>query len=373
MKLIPKAKPIRIRIVSGGEEHSSIETLRKNYSLKDILPLIKDGRLHKWLLRVGETKAAEAANILKDKNINDNPSELVNLTALIFNSNAESIDELQQLWVSKYPRSFLNYVKEYEGNLMDISSVHQLYNSINGDSSEITENDWRNIFVTTLKNMPLSDVLEDFKKFKSTKPMNEKSWKEVLTYHSTSISDKELYLIAQAAYDNPYLKDEAIKWYQKSARSYIKAKEWINKNIERLNSKELFDTFEKDPTNFNERFFNSTYPQDLVRFLNVISQLYTLNQRPQSGDYSCNKYNKYVYIVNCLFDLTYWKHKTRCINGLKRLPTKNYFPNYVTLDKIINSLETKEPIFGVRLWDLNYQNALLFIVGLAKIELENEK
>ena len=91
MKLTPKAKPIRIRIVSGGEEHSTIETLRNNYSLGDILPLVKDGRLHKWLLRVGETKAAEYAYILIGSNTYANSKDMVDLTASIFNIRAKNI------------------------------------------------------------------------------------------------------------------------------------------------------------------------------------------------------------------------------------------------------------------------------------------
>lgn len=95
MKLIPKAKPIRIRIVSGGEEHSSIETLRNNYSLGDVLPLVKDGRLHKWLLRVGETKAAESAYILIGSNTDATSNDMLELTATIFNIHAKNIEGLQ--------------------------------------------------------------------------------------------------------------------------------------------------------------------------------------------------------------------------------------------------------------------------------------
>ena len=53
MKLIPIAKPVRIRIKSGGEEHSSLESLKQNFCLEDIKPLL-DGRLSRWLQRLGE-------------------------------------------------------------------------------------------------------------------------------------------------------------------------------------------------------------------------------------------------------------------------------------------------------------------------------
>lgn len=44
MKLISKAKPVKIRIKSGGEEHSSLDSLKRNFNISDIQPLL-DGRL----------------------------------------------------------------------------------------------------------------------------------------------------------------------------------------------------------------------------------------------------------------------------------------------------------------------------------------
>lgn len=64
MKLIPVAKPVRIRIKSGGEEHSSLESLKQNFCLEDIKPLL-DGRLSRWLQRLGE-KEQQLADELKN-------------------------------------------------------------------------------------------------------------------------------------------------------------------------------------------------------------------------------------------------------------------------------------------------------------------
>ncbi|MDE6551796.1 MAG: hypothetical protein K2K98_02370 [Muribaculaceae bacterium] len=382
MKLIPKAKPIRIRIVSGGEEHSSIETLRNNYSLDDLLPLVKDGRLHKWLLRVGETKAAEYAYILIGSNTYANSKDMVNLTASIFNIQAKNIEDLQSLWQKQYPKSFFNYVKAYGGTFKDISEARKLYCSINGDSLEMSGNKWREIFIATLRRMPLLAVLEDFKKFKSAKPMHVMAWLKVLSYHAESASDKELYLIAQAAYEYPGLKDEAVQWYLKSAKTYIKAKEWVNKNVKRElppKEKELFDSFEKDPSKFGDLFFNGSYPIDLVRFLKALSTLYRTGDRPYieliagKGDYT-----KYLYILQKLHNVNLSSYrKEECVRALKQLPnnvsTAYYFQNYKTLDKIISSLEKEEPIIGVRLWECSYRQLIMFIAGLAKIELEHEQ
>lgn len=58
MKLIPKAKPVKIRIKSGGEEHSSLDSLMHNFDICDIKPLL-DGRLTRWLKQQGENKLAD--------------------------------------------------------------------------------------------------------------------------------------------------------------------------------------------------------------------------------------------------------------------------------------------------------------------------
>lgn len=381
MKLTPKAKPIRIRIVSGGEEHSSIDSLRNNYSFEDILPLVKDGRLHKWLLRVGEIKAAEYADSLIGCNTSANSKDMVILTASIFNIQAKNIEDLLQLWQRKYPQSFFNYIKAYGGSFQDILSARKLYNSVASTSTEMSEQDWRDIFVTTLKRMPLSAVLEVFKKSVSTRPMNDEAWLKVLSHHADSASDKELYLIAQVVYEYPGLKNEAVEWYLKSARTYIKAKEWVNKNIKRLDPKEeeLFNKFERDPGNFGNLFFNSSYPINLERFLKVLSTFYRTGTRPIIEQITGKgEYSKYLFMLDKMYNIDWGPYrKGECIRALKQLPFNTnsayHFKDYKTLDKIVSSIEKGQPIFGVELWKCNYQQLALFIAGLAKTELENGK
>lgn len=384
MKLIPKAKPIRIRIVSGGKEHSSIETLRSNYSLDDIIPLVKDGRLHKWLLRVGETKAAEDAYILRDSNTYPTSKDMVDLTASIFNTTARNIEDLLWLWEEQYPKSFFNYIKANGGTFKNISKVRKLYGSIKKEDSEMTENEWQEIFVTTLKRMPLLAVLEDFKKFNSVEPMHAMAWLKVLNHHANISSDEELYLIAQAAYDYPGLKNEAVEWYKKSARTCIKAKEWVNKNYYPTSAKRpltpkengLFDSFESNPSEFHKKHFNTSYPQDLVRFLNVLSSIYLTNYHPYFEEITGRgEFTKYLFIIDALYHIGGRGGVKDCIRELRRLPHNHpdEFKDYKTLDRIIQSFENKEPIFEVKLWDVDYRDRILFIARLAKVELGYEK
>lgn len=59
MKLEPKAKPVRIRIMSGGEEHSSLESLKKNFSVRDLSDAVEDKRLSRWLKQQKQNEMAE--------------------------------------------------------------------------------------------------------------------------------------------------------------------------------------------------------------------------------------------------------------------------------------------------------------------------
>lgn len=58
MKLIAKAKPVKIRIKSGDEEHISLESLRKNFEWEDVRKLF-DGGLYRWLRRIDKSDIAE--------------------------------------------------------------------------------------------------------------------------------------------------------------------------------------------------------------------------------------------------------------------------------------------------------------------------
>lgn len=69
MRLIAKAKPIRIRIKSGGEEHSSLDSLRQNLCVQDLWPLIKDKRLSRWLRQLGEVDLAHAIDDLSESQL----------------------------------------------------------------------------------------------------------------------------------------------------------------------------------------------------------------------------------------------------------------------------------------------------------------
>lgn len=77
MRLIPKAKPVRIRITSGNEEHFSLESLRKNFVWGDIKKLFEGDRLDKWLRRIDADEIADRLQVLH--HTEDNALEVYNI------------------------------------------------------------------------------------------------------------------------------------------------------------------------------------------------------------------------------------------------------------------------------------------------------
>ena len=125
MHIIAKAKPIRIRIKSGGEEHFSLDSLRQNLNVQDLWPLIKDNRLSRWLRQLGETELAHSVESL----INEEPDEHAYFYVLkLFlkerfdNSQIHDIYSLFEYWHDCEKRTPKNYdslrkylLSKYEG------------------------------------------------------------------------------------------------------------------------------------------------------------------------------------------------------------------------------------------------------------------
>lgn len=86
MRLIPKAKPVRIRITVGNEEHNSLESLQENYVWHDIISLL-DGRLIKWLRRINANSIAD--NLAELHSPADHPLEVYNI---LFRNDAPFVD-----------------------------------------------------------------------------------------------------------------------------------------------------------------------------------------------------------------------------------------------------------------------------------------
>ena len=123
MRIIAKAKPIRIRIKSGGEEHFSLDSLCRNLCVQELWPLIKDHRLSRWLMQLGEVDLAHEIDalsesqldfstyfkvlviFLKDDLVGHHVTELYTLFSFWYDcekKNSKNYDSLRKYLLSKY-------------------------------------------------------------------------------------------------------------------------------------------------------------------------------------------------------------------------------------------------------------------------------
>lgn len=112
MKIIPKAKPVKIRIKSGGEEHSSLESLKQNFSVEDIFPLL-DGRLERWLRQQGCDQIADDVKIFGEMSIETDES-LFSFIKCFFNEELQHLDVKTPIQLEEYWSKIPYYKKDSE-------------------------------------------------------------------------------------------------------------------------------------------------------------------------------------------------------------------------------------------------------------------
>lgn len=146
MRIIAKAKPIRIRIKSGGEEHSSLDSLRQNLNVQDLWPLIKDNRLSRWLRQLGETELAHSVESLINEELDEYAYFYVLklfLKERFDNSQIHDIYSLFECWHDCEKRTSKNYdslrkylLSKYEG----AKFISKQY------PEELSDGKWWNVF-----------------------------------------------------------------------------------------------------------------------------------------------------------------------------------------------------------------------------------
>lgn len=111
MKLVAKAKPVKIRIKSGGEEHSSLDSLKMNFCINDVKELL-DGRLSRWLKQQNEILLAVEIDKFESRDLNSD-DKCLEFIKLLFNKELESVEitslfDLAKHWYTednKYKRN----------------------------------------------------------------------------------------------------------------------------------------------------------------------------------------------------------------------------------------------------------------------------
>lgn len=148
MRIIAKAKHIRIRIKSGGEEHFSLDSLRQNLNVQDLWPLIKDNRLSRWLRQLGEIELAHSVESLINEELDEHAYFYVLrlfLKERLDNSQIHDIYSLFECWHDCEKRTSKNYdslrkylLSKYEGAKFIFKQCPE----------EVSDGEWWDVFCT---------------------------------------------------------------------------------------------------------------------------------------------------------------------------------------------------------------------------------
>lgn len=146
MRIIAKAKPIRIRIKSGGEEHFSLDSLCRNLCVQELWPLIKDHRLSRWLMQLGEVDLAHEIDALSESQLDFSTYSKVLVIFLKDDLVGRHVTELYTLfsfWYDCEKKNSKNYdslrkylLSKYEG----AKFVFKQY------PEEVSDGEWWNVF-----------------------------------------------------------------------------------------------------------------------------------------------------------------------------------------------------------------------------------
>lgn len=156
MKLEPKAKPVKIRIKSGGEEHSSLDSLMDKFSVEDLLPLQKDGRLTRWLKQLKKDDLAEKVELFsvkKDEHNKTTDNSLCNFIKIFFtNIEYDDIWKIAEFWCddkNNKPNGEALFIYLIDNQLSD--NIDDKINIFNQYGGYLQNYDWKKVFNSYLE------------------------------------------------------------------------------------------------------------------------------------------------------------------------------------------------------------------------------
>lgn len=303
MKLIAKAKPVNIRIKSGGEEHTSLDSLRRNFNISDIVPLL-DGRLVRWLRQQGEN---ELANIIVDFDISqlNTLQGVMNLIKPFFSEYIEEHSIKNILTLLVYWLKSSSYRENGE---------HLFYNVINDSCSCYEDDKYLNIVKYLYKNKdnlkcPKLDWFSLFIKYK--KDEEGKTDSEVLYFIGKMLWDGYQY---NDSYINNHFKEDGrgLELIQEAARLGNKDANLLifnyNLNQEKSKGTGRFAGVNRDKL---KHWINHNWNGDFEKFkINFTWDVYhTLEFN--AADYS-NEKEKYIlnFICDCYYLVSVCSNET---------------------------------------------------------------
>lgn len=157
------AKPVRIRVKSCGEEHSTLDSLKHAFCVEDIVPLVKDGRLSRWLNQQGEKELAEYVEMIDADKVLSSEKEYVDFVTLFFEKEfssagftARSKEDIRAFW-GKDKDTWQQGLRALTLSMIQTNGVFasRLYEQ---DRSFMSEDEWKKIFRTLKANGAGSSV-----------------------------------------------------------------------------------------------------------------------------------------------------------------------------------------------------------------------
>lgn len=171
MELIPKAKPVRIRIKSGGKEHFSLDSLKRNFSVQDLWEAAVGGSLFSWLENQKETDLKGKLDaFLKQYIVADGEEKALvgklsiekylEFCGLFFEKETgghafEDVNALIQFYKDQNLKENLQFAFSFLADSIDYQNGMALWNSY---SDLMSVEEWASFF---LKKLPLLDGNEE--------------------------------------------------------------------------------------------------------------------------------------------------------------------------------------------------------------------
>ena len=358
MLLETSATPIRIRIVSGGEEHSSLESLRNNFSLKDVLPTVKDGRLAKWLRQKGEYTLAESVAAFKIRSDMSKPveGELLKFLYLFFPTyKNRSLLEIVYTWqkVKGYEKNYCHIIS-YATRLLPLDVILKGYNEAR---ERLSENEWRCLAINFLRQVPLQKAISVYRDGLLATLLKDDDWYEAFTNRADCKDSLTFYSVWEVLSKIPKYEAVAFKYLKRSAElGFPRAMFCIRKKED----ENLINIFLNNPYIFSR---DSEKGNDLKQLLKILGMSIETNTCP-AGE--VGHYSKYLKVCAAVYKWKYWYGvgPTTCIRALR--DECNAHTNFIAAERLIQFISEDIKIGGRKFSSLDYCDCVKFIVQLLK-------
>ena len=363
MVLEVDSKPIRIRIISGGEEHSSLESLRNNFSLKDLMPMVNDGRLVKWLRQKGENAIAENISTFCFQSDISNPdkSETLRFIYMIFPMLAKnSLEQIMEVWYRESERNY-HFLVSFLKYVPPLNLIIEWYKT---DVKRETDNrnKWRDLFIKTMEHLLVQELIDNLHELLLLRILSDEDLESFFLNRPDCKDGAVYYQIWEVLKDKADYRLLGYRYLRKSAKlGFSIAKKQVNEN----GSIKLLDQY----INKGNLYCNYDDGDEVFEFLKILD-------KNGADGYSISEYekqrvgqlSKYCDVVNILWQYKYVRNITedRIIKGLEGL--RERYIKFPALNRIINDFSKDVYIqeFSNRIRMLTYKKYIVYIVKLVK-------